>query len=440
MENTTAQILESLYASLTSMIFPQSKGEKPKGFTALMLPGVTVQPKDYNPKKPEGRQRLYALADTIPAFSKMYLDSTQKCSQSYQQILRARSKVDNSEKAKKLEKQRDRAEQFCEKHYDSYKKYREAYDEAKKSKNKKAMKTALMEWEIYGNKQELETNLAVISQYCAYSPVLVFNAAREEYEMAVDDDTGMYPARFTPATWYRGEQLSWTKFTVDTTSEMTQIHSDYQKIDSKTQGSLVWQWFSASGDGDYSKTVNAMNSKSTSKNMSLSCELAVVNITRDWFYGNLLNYKDCYVEDMEVGGICTGDLASSDQCVFPYVPSAIILARNVVIRMDLSDEEKSIIDKASDVKGHGSLGIGPFRVTNSTHVVTETHDEESTKETNNTAINIGAGMQIIAVKNTLLSPCFPHIVADISANAIALDEEADERLSNAALQLLKEAE
>ncbi len=430
-QKTTEQILNELFSKINNIILPAdlTRNTPPAGFVTLMLPGITVKAKDFDPSTSAGRANLYRTMDVLPKVNKQYMDSTRKCSAMYQTILSAQLPPDDPEKAKAMEADYQAAQDFLRsKAYKEYKSYRSDYNDAQDDylsamndpdlsdqekekalrRAKRAMDEAYDDWVSLGSKQKVEDALATCARYLACTPKAFFADASRVFEQAKDPGSGQYPVVCTPSDWaVDPDGLSWTEVIIKQGSSESKMHSDTKQIDSSFTASCASGLWHADASGGYHDRVEKFNQSSTVDKLGMSFEIARVNISRDWFTSALLTFEGTTVSGKTRGSVCSGELATADKCSFPFLPTAFVVARNINIYNEFSHEEENFLKESQSWSASASIGYGPFSLGNQTSSSHDLSSKEKKEFGNAVKMTVGEGMQIIGFLNTILTPAFP---------------------------------
>lgn len=182
-------------------------------------------------------------------------------------------------------------------------------------------------------------------------------------------------------------------------SKLTLKSSNLNKNESETTHSYSaaaeakWGlWHGSTEVGGEHKNTNAHMDAS---DFTLEAELLTVNIKRPWFNPALLSMSSWWVTGLGVNGISDGKLGG----IMPLIPTAFVVARNVKLTANFSEEDKKFIANAISTKASG--GWGPFSISGS-------YKHGSSKSEFKSKLNGGTlempGLQVIAWANTLTPP------------------------------------
>lgn len=437
-QKTTEQILNELFSKINNVIAPAdlSGDTPPRQFVALMLPGTTVNPKDYDPTTSNGRDNLNRLADQLPAVNKSYLISGNKCSDMYKKMLSAHVSEDDSAQAKALEAAYKKAQAYlATPAYKEYKVYRDEYNDAHDDylsilndldlsdrerekalrSAKRAMQDAEDDWNALGHKREVEDALATSQRYLAFTPKSFFANAGRIFEAAENPGSHLYSAVYLPSEWaVNPDALSWTRVVLKQNSSESKLHKDVKQIDSDFSAAFSVGLWHTDATGKYRDRVEQVNKSSTVDKLGISFEIARVNIIRDWFTTALLGY-DATIPGMKRGGLCAGSLEKAAQCEFPFLPTAFIIARNITVYNQFSQVEENFLKEIQSWSDSIHVGYGPFSVGSDTSFSHNLTSQEKKEFGDAVKMSAGQGVQIIASLNTILTPAFPSRDSDRAA-------------------------
>ena len=108
-------------------------------------------------------------------------------------------------------------------------------------------------------------------------------------------------------------------------------HSTFSQVSAETSVSYGGLFYSGSASGGYSKS--SSNSSLTSKGSKLKIAFKVrkVIIQRSWLDPAILQYSSLGIRQLEVGKWSNGSLKPDNKGCFPVLPTACIVAKDVVI-------------------------------------------------------------------------------------------------------------
>ncbi len=424
MSKTIEQLTSEIYSKISNTLLPTdctAGAAEPNAFVSLMVPGITVKAED----------DFYAFADIIPSFNRQFIDSGHRCSDLFKIILGASVPQDEDIVDKTMKKAYKKAMKLLESEiYEKYQKYNLAYKRAQNAFHAQANKMnvekeeqevlladladeleiALDNLKVFGRKNEVEAALATTSRYLAYTPQTVFAQAGDVFEQAKNKGTNLYPVTYTPSGWMsEPDAMGWVKISITQQSTSEQIHQSVQNIESNTGTTLKTGLWTSDVSANYSDKIQKMNQDTSMESLEISFEVALVSVTRTWFSETLLAYPNCSVSSYAVGGICGGSLAEAKNCMFPSIPTELILARNIKVSNRFSEEEISFFNEVKDLDATAKIGFGPFAINNNTKFHKETQDKGGKTDGKSFTLESGSEMQVIGHVNTILAPKFPSI-------------------------------
>lgn len=461
---TTNEVMNALYAEINNFVNPTDtspNAPEAAGYATLQLPGTTVLAKDFDTSTPDGKINLYSTLDAIPGFSKQYVNSGQTVSGLFKMILGADTpRDDKASAAKKLTEYNEALATYTTnktEYQDCQDDYEDAVDDYLVEKGKgepdvnslrklnRAVKRAMDDWLTIGHKNEVDHALAVMKRYLAYTPTSVFAKAQEIFEdERKKSDVDMSPVECIPSTWATNpDDLSWTKVIIKQNSAISKTRSEVEKISSSFEAGARYGLWSASGSGGYKQETAKLNATNTVDNLSFSFEIAKVALNRKWFAGDLLNYPNVTISGLKIGELCAGKLSKASESKYSFIPTTMIIVRDVNIYNEFTSEEESFINKSKDFSADVKVGYGPFYIGNKTSYSKNLTETEKKEFGNVTKISIGDGQQIIGYVNSVLKPAFPSAdgnalkKSNISINAtdettVEIDQEIIKKLSDVA--------
>jgi uncharacterized membrane protein YgcG len=401
-------IYDALYGSLTGDVpgFNTSRSVPPSsGFLTMLKPGLRIEPLVYanawSPVNPEGSdiagRALAELVSQAPSLNPMYTPIG-RVEDFYEEIVRA--EVDPSPPNPAQEAAVAAAEDFLfddgvdfdpntgepvkvknsadSPAYTNYKNKFALYEAALTSylaqwqqvdqnsvKDKQAwaiiapvlqtkLKMAYAEYDTSkpGIIKEKESILGQASQT---SLVRRFAEARRIFETAPrGEGLGAYlPVQAFPGNWPTTQAYS----TVDINASELHTSSSSAFGSWSAGGSLNFGLFSIGGGGGRSWSNYSLHQDTT--NLRLSFQFARVDIRRAWLKDNLLTTTGWRVEGRSKNGYSTGKVDRSNTGVFPLLPVAFIVARNVRATASWSALDKQAFSQT--IHGGGGIRVGPFQ-------------------------------------------------------------------------------
>lgn len=418
--NNNQAAMERLFEGIYNFVAPApDDGREQKSFYSQLRAGIDVS--DFDEKESA------LMADAIPEVQRNYAAGA-KVSDVYRKVLGAELPPDMppAEKREAYEWARKitgkKSEGFLE-----YKEARVAYNKAylnycrlkNDSKSdpvdiqsaRMEMNDAMTDFEASG-KSEIEKALGIVSAYEKFTAQSVFNNAAEIFGQAETEKkaTGYFAVDFIPKKWTGSSPLAWESLTLQTSSQVFKLDNESKKTEfSKSSNYSNGWWFWRREDNlnmTEKKNLEAANSKMSTNDLSLSMEVAIVEISRSWLDLSLLSYSEARIKNENPGAVCGGTLNGGG--AMPLIPSAFVLVRNVNIYNQFSEEEKKMVKTVTDGSSD-HLSFGPFYIRNQESTVF--HDEISKSEQgkfgNVSCLSLGKAPQLIGVVSTVAAPRFP---------------------------------
>ncbi|MCL2048852.1 MAG: hypothetical protein FWG87_09005 [Defluviitaleaceae bacterium] len=419
----TNEMMERVHAKITSVLLPtdtSSNAPPPTSFVSLMLPGETVIPEDFDLADDNGRSNLFKRMEVVPTFNKRYADSGNTVSGMFSRILGATVPADDPVKKAEKQKEFNAAQETLEKYSELYDEkqddYNEAffaYLEAKEEKESKvtisklqtAMDKAKKAWEGAGRKREVENALAIVSRFMAYTPVSIFAEAQNRFEREKDEYAveGALPVLCIPQSWAtEQDNISWARVSISQSSEVARVHKSTEVINSGWGGGFFFASHASS-----STQINDKASESLElDDFEMSFEIARITLNRSWFNGGLMTIPGVTMDNTKKGGFSAGSLEKAGSAPNSFLPTAIILARDIRASVTLSKEAAEVFASKLSSQSNTRVGIGPFSINRSTAINRKSSSSTSSNNAETFEFEIGNGMQIIGVISSIL-PEFP---------------------------------
>lgn len=150
------------------------------------------------------------------------------------------------------------------------------------------------------------------------------------------------------------------------------------------------------------------NKHMDAQNFTLEAELIAVTIMRPWFNPILFGMNGWWVNGYQKNGLSNGD-STNPQGAFPLMPTGFVLAKNVKVTADFSEEDKKFISNSVDTKA--SAGWGPFSVSGKYGY--SSSNEEFTSKFDGGSLEF-PGLQLIAWISTV-TPASPPLPGQAAA-------------------------
>jgi len=210
---------------------------------------------------------------------------------------------------------------------------------------------------------------SILGQASQSSLVRRFAEARVNFELAPRGEglSSYRPVEAFPANWSTSQAYS----------SVTLLSSDMHTSTSSSFGSwsvgggLDFGLFSIGG-GASRKWSNHSLHQDTS-DFSLTFQFARVEIRRNWVKENLFSTTGWKVEGRNRNAYSTGQIDRNNKGVFPLLPVAFIVARNVRATAKWSSVDKQVF--SSTFQGGGGIRIGPFSFGGGSSSTTTTTNE-----------------------------------------------------------------
>jgi hypothetical protein len=230
--------------------------------------------------------------------------------------------------------------------------------------------------------------------------------AIEQAQKLVNDAHKMAPNTPSGSPWLPSYALPTNWFAPSSQASKLHFASSYINSTASSQASSYAS--SASGNwglwhasGGVSGSSESSSAHMDASDFSLDAELIFVQIKRPWYNPLLFTMKDWSIKGYSSSGISNGGVGGSFQGAFPLVPTGFVLARNVKISANFSEQDKSFVAKSISTRASG--GWGPFSVSGS-------YSSSSSKSTFEAKFNGGTlelpGLQLVAWVNAI-TPASP---------------------------------
>jgi hypothetical protein len=189
-------------------------------------------------------------------------------------------------------------------------------------------------------------------------------SAIEQARRVCGDEYRLPSAAPAGRPWFPSYALPTNWAAPDTKGCKLQFSSAYlNKTESETahgyglEASGSYGLFHASGgvEGNYKTSNHHMDAQ----NLTLEAELIAVTIMRPWFNPLLFGMNSWWVTGYDAKGLSNGD-AKNPQGEVPLIPVGFVVARNVKVTADFSEEDKKFVSNSISTKASG--GWGPFSV------------------------------------------------------------------------------
>ncbi len=415
-------VLNKIFESISNYVAPMTTDTvEPESFYTQFKMGIglnTLNTKDAS-----------LMADASPKVQRDYIQGF-NVSDQYSKILSSKLPEDSPSPIE--EEKYEQALQLINDDDPKYKKYvntKKEYDTAilnyywkKNDSNSSEIDIAKAKMEmdaaykslVAAGKSEYENAFNIVATHNKYTPSAVFDKANSVFGSAQDmaDTFGYFETNFIPSSWLdnSGDDLAWAKITIKTDSVDVKLTSETAKTTFSSYSDLSGGWWFWKYADRVSKTqqeaVDSANSDVKSSNLSLSMEIAQVQINRAWFNSSLLTYSEAYIPNEDAGVICSGTLNGNGG--MQLIPCSFILIRNLSAYGGFSEETNNLINTIKD-SNENELHFGPFCVTESKSLNfhSDITEEEHKQYGECSRIDFGSLPQIIGVLSSVSKPKFP---------------------------------
>ena len=199
---------------------------------------------------------------------------------------------------------------------------------------------------------------------------------------------GLEPWAFSypiPDNWATATATGFTK--VEFSSTEQEEHRKRTTHDIESNAKFLFWRIGAGADAK----IEERESNTKTEALSMSAEIAKVEIVRPWFTESLFRLENWFVDSYKKYGISTGQINKENTGAIPMVPVAFFVAKNITIKGSFSKEDREWI--SSSVKSNMKVGFGPFTIAGKYKYSSDTDNFSSKVEEGK--IEVG-GMQIIA--------------------------------------------
>jgi hypothetical protein len=201
------------------------------------------------------------------------------------------------------------------------------------------------------------------------------------------------PSYASPSNWCTGARGMHIKFT---SSYLNKSESETGHTYGMEFGAKWGLWHASGGvEGGHTEKTSHMDAD----NLTIEAELILVSIMRPWFNPLVLTMKDWSVTGYEKHGLSDGKLRGA----LPLIPTAFVVARNVTISADFSEEDKKTVSNMVNTKAEG--GWGPFSISGKYGFSKSTSDFSSKFDGGSLRLD---GYQVIGWINTITPPSPPQ--------------------------------
>jgi hypothetical protein len=228
------------------------------------------------------------------------------------------------------------------------------------------LQKAQQNYELIGNADELDAAQEVMKTYHRIDPNVWWADRRTQFTRGSGNYNGQaYPKYdFYPdyAVWL-DPKVAWTNLTINNQQLEQTTSSSHTSVGGGLSGGFALWSFSASGSFSKDTTYFKLNAKT----YSISFEISRVDISRPWLEGSVFESN---AWRWRKGNPARNKLISDGADAFsgktagdvymPFLPVALLLARNVTITGDWTDKLDTTVN--TQTSGGGSVGWGPFHI------------------------------------------------------------------------------
>ncbi len=232
------------------------------------------------------------------------------------------------------------------------------------------LQKAQQDFDLIGNADELDSAQEVIKTYHRIDPNLWWADRRTQFTHGSGNYNGQaFPLYdFVPdyAVWL-DQTLKWTNLSINDQQIEQTTSSSHTSVGGGLSGG--WGLWSFSASGSFTKDTTYF--KLDAKTYTMTFEISRVDINRPWLEGSVFESN---AWRWRKGNTARNKLISDGADSFsgktagdvymPFLPVALLLARNVTLTGDWTDKLDTTCN--TQTSGGGSIGWGPFQLGGST--------------------------------------------------------------------------
>jgi hypothetical protein len=244
-------------------------------------------------------------------------------------------------------------------------------------------------WSSNGYKQYVEEAIGIIANLTGKGPASLYQSMRANFN--ADRLTDTLGSQFYPTYVYPKDPLnpaldgSWMSFYFNL-EDVNTFKSD-SATNSGGSASASWGLWSGSASASYGQ--GQSNYECDTSNLSLSVQLIQLPLTRPWLRPEIYWSRGWRWSAGASGVISDG--GTPPQGLMPLYPTSVIVAKNLVINLDMSNTKNQ--SSFSKIETSASIGWGPFSVSGNY----SRSDSQSTSNFTKSSTGITVpGAQIIA--------------------------------------------
>lgn len=267
----------------------------------------------------------------------------------------------------------------------------------------KNLDSAKRNWETFGFRQKIDNAYATINNLQGLDPNNWWQKMRNRFDVCqVRASSGTFALTSTfPKYQNIFEDKGWTSFSFSKGDFENQ--ESVKAINAGGGVSANYGLFRASAEASYGSEQGYKKSSST--NISVAAEIFRLQINRPWldplvFRSRAWRWSSLSPLTEPVSNGADASLGNTPVGVMTLLPTSVIIARNVVISGDFSQEEQNWLKEKVDTKA--SVGWGPFSISGNYN---QSKDEKMSQGTAAGAKISNADPQIIGWYCSVLPMC-----------------------------------
>jgi hypothetical protein len=256
---------------------------------------------------------------------------------------------------------------------------------------KAAVITAYGSWTANGYKDYVEEALGIISNLAGQGPQALYQSMKANFNAdALTDTLGQqfYPTYVYPSNPLQAAlSSSWLAYQFNL--QDTQTFQSNSQTNTGGSAGASWGLWSASASAEYGSGQSSYECDTTG--LTVGVDLLQVPLTRAWLRPEIFWSRGWrWAPSAGFGPVSDG--ARPPQGLMPLYPTAVILAKNLQISLDMTNQTNS--SQWSSISTKASFGWGPFSISGN-----YSHSQSSSKSgftKTNSGISV-PGPQIIAL-------------------------------------------